>query len=267
MIYEKVFVFLNSLENTMIAYVSYLLSTYSLIIACIYFYDLFKKINKYIKNNSRLYKLYNNNFDSVVKKSLYFAFIINLIYGLFKLMTGIYYISYWLITLAIYYLLLCFMRISIIRSVKNKFGENLDKEYKILKLTGIILLFLNIILSGIIILINHQNHEIVNFNNLIYIIALYDFYLIITAFINVFKYRSNKSPSLLASKCINLTVAMISIISLEVAMIYQFGDNDLVFLNIMMQISGFVVVIINSLMAIYIIYKANKYFKNKLVLN
>ena len=62
-------------------------------------------------------------------------------------MTGIYYISYWFITLAIYYLLLCFMRISIIRSVKNKFGENLDKEYKILKLTGIILLFLNIILS------------------------------------------------------------------------------------------------------------------------
>ena len=60
---------------------------------------------------------------------------------------------------------------------------------------------------------------------------------------------------------------MISIISLEVAMIYQFGDNDLVFLNMMIQISGFVVVIINSLMAIYIIYKANKYFKNKLVLN
>ena len=50
-------------------------------------------------------------------------------------------------------------------------------------------------------------------------------------------------------------------------MIYQFGDNDLVFLNMMIQISGFVVVIINSLMAIYIIYKANKYFKNKLVLN
>lgn len=101
------------------------------------FITYLKKINKYIKNNSRLYKLYNNNFDSVVKKSLYFAFIINLIYGLFKLMTGIYYISYWLITLAIYYLLLCFMRISIIRSVKNKFGENLDKEYKILKLTDL----------------------------------------------------------------------------------------------------------------------------------
>ena len=53
----------------------------------------------------------------------------------------------------------------------------------------------------------------------------------------------------------NLTVAMISMISLEVAMLYQFGENDIVFKNTMIGISGFVVAIVNFLMAIYLIWQ------------
>ena len=56
---------------------------------------------------------------------------------------------------------------------------------------------------------------------------------------------------------------MISMISLEVAMIYQFGSNDSNFKLIMTSCTGFGVSLINSLMAIYMIYKANKYLKNK----
>ena len=114
-----------------------------------------------------------------------------------------------------------------------------------------------------IILIIHQNQIITYPGYFIYIVAMYDFYLIIIAFINVFKYRKQESPVLIASKCINLTVAMISMISLEVAMIYQFGSNDSDFKIIMTSCTGFGVSLINSLMAIYMIYKANKYLKNK----
>lgn len=117
------------------------------------------------------------------------------------------------------------------------------------------LLLLDIVLSGMIVLIIHQNATFTYPGTLIYIVALYDFYLIITAIINVVKYHNHKSPILTASKCINLTVAMISMISLEVAMIYQFGDNDIAFKNTMIGITGFAVAIINSLMAFYLIIK------------
>ena len=66
---------------------------------------------------------------------------------------------------------------------------------------------------------------------------------------------------LMASKCINLTVAMISMISLEVAMIYQFGSNDSNFKLVMTSITGFCVVLINSLMSIFMIAKVSKYSK------
>ena len=113
-----------------------------------------------------------------------------------------------------------------------------------------------------IILIIRQNQKITYAGFIIYIVALYDFYLIISAVINVIKYRKNHSPLLAATKCINLTVAMISMISLEVAMVSQFGSNDSEFKMIMTSIMGFVVCIINTFMSIYMIVKANKKLKN-----
>lgn len=106
-----------------------------------------------------------------------------------------------------------------------------------------------------IILIIKQNQIITYPGYLIYIVAMYDFYLIISALVNVFKYRKKNSPILISSKCINLTVAMIS---LEVAMIYQFGSNDSNFKLVMTSCTGFGVAIINSFMAIYMILKSYK---------
>lgn len=250
-----IYVFGNHLEETPLAYISYVLSFYALLIFCIWFYKVCKFSNESIKK-SNVYHLYQKNFTFVTKILMYSSFIFNLIYGVFKLGIGIYYISWWFITFAIYYLLLCFMKLSLVKNINNQ-----EKEYKKLKHTGIILLFLNLILVGIIILIIKQN-QIINYNGiLIYLVALYDFYLIISAIINVLKYRKNHSPIIAASKCINLTVAMISMVSLEVAMIYQFGNNDPNFKLIMTASMGFAICLINSFMAIYMIIKANNNLK------
>lgn len=195
--------------------------------------------------------MYQKNFILVTKTSMYFSFCFNLAYGIFKLGIGIYYKSIWFITFSIYYLLLCFMKLSLVKNINNS-----KKEYEKLKHTGILLLFLNFVLMGIIVLIIKQD-QVIDYNGfLIYLVALYDFYLIISAIINVIKYRKNHSPIIASSKCINLTVAMISMISLEVAMIYKFGNNNSNFKLIMTSIMGFAICLINSFMAIYMIIKA-----------
>lgn len=250
-----IYVFSCHLEETLIAYASYCLSAYALTIFCIWFYKACKFGHESVKK-SKVYNLYQENFLTVTKVSMYFSFIFNLLYGIFKLVIGIYYESIWFITFAIYYLLLCFMRISLAKNINNS-----EKEYKKLKHTGIILLFLNLILIGIIVLAIEQD-QVINYNGfLIYLVALYDFYLIISAILNVIKYRKNHSPILISSKCINLTVAMISMISLEVAMIYQLGDNDSNFKMIMTASMGFAICLINSSMAIYMIIKSNNKLK------
>ena len=256
-----IYVFRCHLEYTPIAYLSYFLSTYALIIFCIWFFKICKFSNNAIKK-SKPYELYKKHELLITKCSLAFATLLHFVYGIFKLGTGIYYMSWWFITFAVYYLILCLMKLSIVKDIKNEVGINLKSEYKKLRLTGIILLFLNLILTGMIVLIIKQNQKITYAGFIIYIVAMYDFYLIISAFINVIKYRKNKSPLLASSKCINLTVAMISMISLEVAMVSQFGTNDSEFKMITTSIMGFVACIINTSMSIYMIVRANKKLKN-----
>lgn len=247
-----IYIFSNHLEETPLAYISYALSSYALVIFCVWFYKVCKFSNESIKK-SRIYQTYQKNSLIVTKGTMYVSLTCNLVYGVLKLGIGIYYKSWWFITFASYYLLLCFMKLSLVKNINNS-----EKEYRKLRHTGMILLFLNLILVGIIVLIIKQD-QIINYNGfLIYLVALYDFYLIIRAIINVMKYRKNHSPVIASSKCINLTVAMISLVSLEVAMVYQFGNNDSDFKLIMTASMGFAICLINSCMAIFMIIKANQ---------
>lgn len=245
-----IYVFANKFEGTPLAYVSYILSSYALIIFCLWFYKVCNFGRTFLKK-TKVYSLYKNNSTFLTKASMYFSLIFNLIYGIFKLGIGFYYSSWWFITFAIYYLLLCFMKLSLVKNIDNK-----EKEYIKLKYTGILLLLLNLILIGIIILIVKHDQVIKYSGFIIYLVALYDFYILINAVINVVKYRKNHSPILTASKCISLTVALISLISLEVAMISEFGNNDSKFKLIMTCSLGLGVCLINSFMSIYMIIKS-----------
>ena len=216
-----IYVFVRHLEDTPLAYITYLLSTYALIIFIVWFCKACKFSNIFFKNT----KLYQSNYTTVTKTSIYFSTTLNVGYSIFNFCVGVYYGSVWFITFAIYYLLLFIMRLSLVHNIKE-FGVNKLQEYKKLKRCGIVLLLLNIVLVGIIILIIHNNQEITYAGSIIYIVALYDFYLIIVAIINAINYRKNASPVLQASKFINLTVAMVAMISLEVAMISKFSDDS-----------------------------------------
>ena len=254
-----IYVFSFHLEGTILAYISYPLSTYALVLFCVWFYKTCQFSNEKLKK-TKIYKLYEQYFFQVSKLSIIASLMINFCYFIFNLSVGIYYKSYWFITFALYYLILIIMRYILIHNTKE-LGLSGKREYKKLKNTGYILLLLNIILIVLMVLIIRENKTITYSGVIIYAVALYDFYLIINAFINVFKYRKKNTPILLSSKCINLTVAMISMISLAVAMISQFGEKDLQFKRIMTSYMGFGICLINSLMAIIMIIRANKNIK------
>lgn len=131
-----IYVFVCHLEETLVAYISYILSAYALTIFCIWLYKVCQFSNNYIKENSKIYKIYKENNKIITKISMILSSSLNLIYGVFKLILGLYYRSAWLITFAVYYLLLCFMKSSLVMNVeKDNFGKNIKKEYKKLKHT------------------------------------------------------------------------------------------------------------------------------------
>ena len=251
-----IYVFSMHMEDTSLAYFAYLLSTYALILFIIWFIEACQFSSDFIKE-TKLYSLYKNNEHVILKMSLIVLALLNLTYGMLKLITGVYYRSWLLITFSAYYLILYIMRTFLLKDT-SEFGKNLNSEYLKLKRTGIMLLLLNIVLSGMVTLFIQYTYHFSYLRTLIYLLAAYDFYLIISAFINVFKHRNNKSPVIIASKCISLTVAMICILSLEVNMIYEFGNNDSNFKLIMTSITGFGICLINTILSIIMIYKGKR---------
>ena len=71
------------------------------------------------------------------------------------------------------------------------------------------------------------------------------------------KCRKYKSPVLSASKAIRFASALVALLSLETAMLAQYG-NDEVFRRVMTSLTGAGVCIIVLAMSVYMIVKANR---------
>lgn len=197
--------------------------------------------------------------------SLYSGFLINLLYAGIKMFSGVCYKSVWFITLAVYYILLAVMRFSLLHHVRKreKIGNDQSAQWRRYRLCGMILLLMNWALMGIIVLVIYQDNGFDYPGVLIYVMALYTFYAAITAVVNIVKFRKYGSPVLSAAKAINLTAALVSMLSLETAMLTQFGAaDDEGFRRVMMAATGFGISVIVLGMAIYMILHATKTLKN-----
>ncbi len=144
-----------------------------------------------------------------------------------NLFSGIRYHSAWFIALACYYVLLSAMRAVLVRYVHRKpVGQDIPAEFRRYRACGLILLLMNQALVGIIIYMVTQNRGFSYSGNMIYAMAMYTFYITISAIINVIRYQSHGSPVISAAKVISLTAALVSMLSLETAMLARFGSDD-----------------------------------------
>ena len=154
----------GEIVNPAAVYLSYLLSAYALIITVTGIIRAVGLVRRGMDKNPFVRKMLDHPLvDRYLKEdlfraeaALYQGFFINLLYAGIKMFTGIFYRSVWFITLAVYYILLALMRASLLNYVRSA-GKNKVSEWKRYRLCGIILLFMNIALTGIVILVVHQN--------------------------------------------------------------------------------------------------------------
>lgn len=257
--------------NPVVSYASYLLSSYAFIITITGTSGMIRLVRQGIDRHPLVKKLsgiplFRKYFTEAAfrtETSLYTGFFINLLYAGIKLFSGIYYKSIWFGALAFYYILLALMRFSLLHQVRKKEnGKDKVPEWHRYRLCGIILLFMNVALVGIIVFVVHLNSGFEYPGMLIYVMAMYTFYAAITAVVNVVKFRKYGSPVLSAAKVINLTAALVSMLSLETAMLTQFGAaEDAGFRQIMTASTGAGISILVLGMAAYMIAHATKMIK------
>lgn len=264
------FVLGSGLENHPVTYVSYVLSAYAAIISVTGIRDVIKWIKSGLNNNPLTKKLlsfpllerYVNEASFRTEISLYSSLIINMLYAVIKLFSGIYYKSAWFVSLAVYYISLAVMRFVLLNYVRKRISANKVSELRRYRLCGVVLLIMNEALLGIIILAVTENSGFEYPGLLIYAMALYAFYAVISAVVNVVKFKKYGSPVMSAAKVINLTAGLVSMLSLEMAMLTRFGAaEDPSFRRVMISCTGAGVIIIVLGMAVYMIYSAARQLK------
>lgn len=263
-----VYAFLYEEDASPAAYAAYIVSAYSLTIVCAWIAKNAGSARRDVTaavHRNRLAHRYLTDVAFKMHVSLYLSLGVNLLYAAMKLVLGLWYGSVWFGTLAVYYILLAVMRFLLLHHVNLAgIGTDLVSELRRYRLCGVILLGMNIALSGVVVLVVQKNEGFHYAGYLIYVMAMYAFYSVITAVADVVKYRRYNSPVMSAAKAVKLAAALVSMLSLETAMLEQFSgeENPETFRQIMTGATGGCVCAVVLAMALYMIFHATGQLRN-----
>ena len=246
-----------------IAYISYVLSAYTLTVWCmkipniIRFFKRFKNENKYAQKwltDTRLR----------VNVSLYGSFAWNALYGIFQLWLGFYHHTFWFSSLGAYYICLGIMRFFLVRhTTKYAPGERMQIELVKYRACGWVFLVMNLALSLIVFFMVYWNRTFEHHMITAITMAAYTFGAFAAAIVNMVKYKKYNSPVFSASKAISFAAACVSMLTLTSTMLTTFNDGtvDAITRKIMLGSVGAAVSGTVVTLAIYMIVQGTKKLK------
>ncbi len=222
-------VFLKVGEAHPISYLVYAVSFYALTVIVLF---CVADLPSYIKAaRERIYKnevgrRFMTDSDFRFRVSLYLSLAINLAYAIFNCVLGAVYATNWFYLLASYYAILGVMRFLLISYFKrNELGSNLTREWRRVRVCGVILSLVNFLLTGVVLMMIYLDRGFVYRDIFIYVMALFTFYSATSAIIGVIRDRKGKSPVMMFAQYITLVSALVSILTLEGAMLGTFGTD------------------------------------------
>ena len=257
------FVFVKGMEQSIPAYIAYVLAFYTLSVVTVFCAMVLPKQYSTIKQ-----RIYDNPLgnrymtDKVFRTniSLSISFVISMLYVGINLWSWYALQSYWFMVLAVYYAIMAVMRFLLVRYVRiQRIGTNILGEWKRSRICAYILLLINLSLSGAVLMILYQHRGYDYPGMMIYVMALYTFYALIMSIVDILKYRKMGSPVMSTAKIVSLSAALVSLLNLETAMFAQFGagltpENQRIFIIL----TGAGVSITVVALSVILIVNANK---------
>ncbi len=253
-----IYIFLTGQNNSTPAYVIYGMSAYCLTVLVLPLPRLIRnaKVSVMRRINGMAFSgRYVNDLAFRGSVSIYRGMTVNFLYVLFRIVVGIRYTSMWFISMAVYYLVLGVLRLSLILSYHQK--VNID-ELRCYRRTAWLIFLLNIPMGGMITLMVLTNSGYSYPGYVIYLSAMYTFYTMVTSVINLVRFRRLGSPILSAAKVLNFIAALMSILGLQTAMIAQFSVESDSFRKTMNAITGGVIWLCVILTAVYMLRRSRK---------
>ena len=249
--------------ESVIAYISYVLSAYTLTVWCFRIPHLIKSF-KTFKDENKFARRWQDDTRLRVNVSLYGSFAWNALYGIFQLWLGFYHHTFWFYSLGAYYICLAVMRFFLARhTTRYAPGERMQTELVKYRACGIVFLLMNLALALIIFFMVYWNRTFEHHMITTIAMAAYTFTALTAAIVNVIKYRKYNSPVYSASKVISLAAALVSMLTLESTMLTTFGDGTMTATaqKWMLGATGGVISVLIVATAIYMIVVGTKNLK------
>lgn len=250
-------------------HIAYQLSVYGLVISVTTILRVVPAVKQWLSQN----RLINSTFGYLLRKdeafrawlSLFLSMGWNLLYAIIKLLAGWALKSMWLKLMGVYYLVLALLRLILVRPVgKRPAGEiaheQVISEWRRYRLCGATLLIMNQVLMMVVILLLTHRGRFNYPGSLIYLMAAYAFWAVTNATIKLVKFHRKDDPLMSAAKAVSLTAAMVSMLSLETALITRFseGEGGEAFHYIMTSVVGGVVCMLELFIALYMIRRGTR---------
>lgn len=245
----------------LIQYLSYAISAYTLTIICFRIPSIIKGVKNFSKNNKLIIK-YKSNINFRNKILLYVNTLANGFCSLFYLVMGIINHSLWFYSLSIYYFLLSIIRFFLLKDVNKDYSSNVKQQWQRYRFCGIILIIINLSLALITYLVIRYNKGFSYHFIEAIARALITFIITTLAIINAIKYRNFQYPIISAIKYVGLSSALVSMFSLETAMLTVFGSpSDYLFRRIITTLTGTIFGLIILSIGIFMVIKSTKELK------
>lgn len=249
--------FTSGMENHWVSYLIYVLSAYTLAAASASLPKFVKHIRTAAHSNPYVQR-YLSDKELRFQISLYSEQIINTFYGIFKTVSGIIHGSAWIGADGLYNLAQSL--IQLIQILRRRKAQPLMQQWKSYRLCGWLILGMHLTITGLVFQMVHMGRTEEYPGYLIFVTALFAFYKLIKAFIDVAKDRKNKAPIDSSVRLLNLSQALFSIFSLQAAMIHQFDGRD-EFAELMNSLTGGAVCIMIVGMGIYMLGRSRREMK------
>ncbi len=197
---------------------------------------------------------------------LWFGFLFNLLYALWGLVTGIFYRSAWFGAVAVYYILLCIIKFFLIRT-DLRFRQSEEKRKSRIRALrsyrncGYLLALLNISMVGIVFMIVIGDKSAGYSGIVLFVMGGYTIIRLVISVVNITKLRHIDDPLLSASKSLGISVTLMSVFSLQTALLSRFC-RDAVLRRQLNGTVGFAVSVAVIMIALYMISKSRRKLKD-----
>lgn len=241
-----IYIFVNHLEENLIAILFYMVAFYTLVIVCARIPAIVKDVKAGVYAN-KYANTYLTDKDLRMRISMYRGLLINFCFATFKIILGFIYNSSWLFAMAGYNVILSLMRFIVIYRSQKKGLTELEERRRGLQsyqVCGWLVMVLNIAVSVIMFMVIVEKQTI-EYHMIVTIgLAAFTFYCFIMAVINMVKYRERTNPVYATIKRIDMVKAIVSIFTLQVAMLTSFrGQGTEIDVNLMNTLTGLAVTI------------------------